>query len=341
MREKPPLPDATIIACLRDHYHLTITELEFLPLGNDSSASVYRASADDGRAFLLKLKRDPVFEPGLQVPRYLKDQGMKQVVVPLPTITGTLWRTVDDFALILYPFIDGDEGMAAGLSDRQWLEYGAVVRQLHASQLPADLLAQVPRETFVPQAKWSGVIRELQATVPTRNYDHPAEQELAQFWQDHHAEIQRILDRTAALGRELQKRSLDFVLYHGDIHTANLLLTPEGDLFVVDWDQPVIAPKERDLMFIVGGTVQRSPINEREQALFFQSYGPTEIDWPVLAYYRYEWLVQDIGDYGERVFLLPDAGDITKHESVAGLKAMFDPGAVVDVAYELNHLLPE
>ena len=32
-----------------------------------------------------------------------------------------------------------------------------------------------------------------------------------------------------------------------------MLIDGKGDLYIVDWDAPIMAPKERDLMFIGGG----------------------------------------------------------------------------------------
>lgn len=51
------------------------------------------------------------------------------------------------------------------------------------------------------------------------------------------------------------------------------------------------------------------------------------------ADYRYEWVVQEIGDYAERVFLTDELGVATKADAVRGLKALFDPGDVVGGAY--------
>ena len=45
-----------------------------------------------------------------------------------------------------------------------------------------------------------------------------------------------------------------FVLCHSDIHGGNILIADTGELYVVDWDDPILAPKERDLMFIGGGS---------------------------------------------------------------------------------------
>jgi spectinomycin phosphotransferase len=132
----------------------------------------------------------------------------------------------------------------------------------------------------------------------------------------------------------LMGRPVDFVLCHADIHTANILV--DGDkLFIVDWDQPILAPKERDLMFVVGG----GEIRSREEELFFEGYGETAVDWLAVAYYRYEWGVQEIGDFGERVFLLAEVSDITREDSVRGFRQLFQPGDVVDTAYQSEVML--
>jgi spectinomycin phosphotransferase len=70
-------------------------------------------------------------------------------------------------------------------------------------------------------------------------------------------------------------------------------------------------------MFVVGGVVAAA-VENKEEELFFRGYGKVDIDPVALAYYRYEWVVQDIGDYGERVFLMKDTGEETKKDAVQG-----------------------
>jgi spectinomycin phosphotransferase len=332
--ENPNLPDTKIIRALQTDYGVVVTKLDFLPIGNDSSAWVYRVGTADGQTYFLKVKRGAVYAPSVIIPRYLREQGMSQVVAPLPTQTQAMWASVDGFALLLYPFVAGDNGMAIGLSDQQWIAYGAVLRQLHTTSLSPELLAQLSEETFVPDPKWSDIVKALLAAPPTHNYKAALEKELAEFWCTKQGEISKIVARTEALGRLLQQQRMPVVLCHADIHTANLLLDPAGQLFVVDWDQPILAPKERDLMFVVGASLGGFVVDGNAERLFFQGYGQTEINWLAIAYYRYAWVVQDLGDYAERVFLMENTGEETKRAAVQGLMAMFAPGDVVDVAYQ-------
>ncbi len=41
------------------------------------------------------------------------------------------WAMVKDFALTLYPFIDGRIGGDVGMSEQQWIELGRTVNQIH------------------------------------------------------------------------------------------------------------------------------------------------------------------------------------------------------------------
>jgi len=52
-----------------------------------------------------------------------------------------------------------------------------------------------------------------------------------------------------------------------------------------------------------------------------------------LAYYRYDWCVQEIGDFGERVFLTKDSGETTKQNSVEGFMKLFLQGDVIETAF--------
>jgi len=230
--------------------------------------------------------------------------------------------------------------MSLGLTDHQWIEYGAVLRRIHATMLPDDLLALVPRETFVPHPYLCGVVKQLLATIEGRAYADLYQDELAAFWQEKRDEIRHIVARAETLGLALQAMTSEFGLCHADIHTNNLLLDPEGLLFVVDWDQPVFAPKERDLMFVVDTPIGGLKAEPRQEALFFQGYGAVELDWLALAYYRYEWALEDMGGFAEMVFLREGVSAETKANEIGHFKTLFLPGFIIAAAYEAEPHLP-
>jgi len=333
MREPPAnLSDETLRACLRAHYGRAVDELTLLPLGHDSSAWVYRVRTAGGDYFL-KVRTQLTNEPGLLVPRYLHDHGSARVVAPLPTDTGALWTTASGYALILYPFVAGTTGMERGMSERQWVDYGALLRQIHAAALPPDLTRLMRRESFTPVG--TGVIRDLDTRIGVRDFGDAAADALATFWQARREDIRTLLERAEDLGRRLAQAALAFVLCHADIHTNNVLLDAGGQVWIVDWDETVLAPRERDLMFVVGGIIG-GLVGPREEELFFQGYGAATVDPLALAYYRHAWAVGDIGEYAAQVFFRPDLGQGAKRAAVEGFMSLFLPGNIVPLAFASN-----
>lgn len=352
MIEKPNLSDESIMTCLRRS--VPAAALAFLPLGNDASSWVYRVYLESGDSLFLKVRRGAPYLPGLLAPHYLRSHGFLEVVAPLPfappaASDSELWAQTsgtagDDYALVLYPFIEGPSAMDAGMPAQGWTELGRLLRRIHSLTPPTQLLEALPVERFVPP--WGAMLRAVDERARLGPQENPEQSALAEFWQAKRGEICDILAHCEALGRELCAAPPDFRLCHADIHTANILLPPAGGLAVVDWDCVVLAPKERDLMFVIANQSGGAPDALAEQDLFVSAYFQgaadwcSQVDWQAIAYYRHEWVVQELGDYGQRVFFDPLAGLSTRQDAVDGVKALFDPGDVVEAAHQSIHGKP-
>jgi spectinomycin phosphotransferase len=235
------------------------------------------------------------------------------------------------FSLILYPFVAGVSGMEQGMTPQQWIDYGAILRQVHGTALPPYLEQIMRRETFVPSG--ATTLRHLDAHLNERDFDDdPTGRALAGFWRERREEIAKLVARAEELGRRLAGQGLPFVLCHADIHTANVLLDSRGNVWIVDWDETVLAPRERDLMFAVGGIIG-GVVGPREEELFFQGYGPTTVDPLGLAYYRYAWAVSDIAAWGSEVVFRPDLGPASRKASADSFMRLFLPGNIASLAF--------
>jgi len=334
---EPPadLPDEALVAGLGTHYGLAVTALTFLPLGQDVSAWVYRVRAADVTYFL-KVRTSVANAPGLLVPRYLHDHGVASVVPPLPTVTGALWAPLAGYALTLYPFIAGSTGMEHGMSASQWIAYGAALRRIHTTAVAPELAHRMRRETFVPEG--AATVRAVEAHLDGRNVSlaDAATRDLATIWHERRDAILALVDRAEELGRLLAQRSLPFVLCHADIHTNNVLLDGEGQIWIVDWDDTVLAPKERDLMFVVAGGLSRAMVGLREEELFLQGYGATPLDPLALSYYRYARAVSDLSYNVEQVVWRPDLSLARRRAAVGRVLTLFQPDRLAAMARALD-----
>ncbi|HEV2093681.1 MAG TPA: phosphotransferase [Rubrobacter sp.] len=331
MREDPGLNVHEISACLEAHHGLRIFSVAFFPLGYDPNAAVYEVVSRDGSAYLLKVRSGGVHEPGLLVPRALIDLGIKNVLAPLPTRSSALWCPLDGYPgyrAVLYPFVRGESAMVAGLSDDQWREFGSTLRDVHASGLGERLRGRLPVETFLlPSA---ATVRRLLELVDGTDFGGAAAR-LAEFWLEHAGRIRRMLARAEALGSSLRAKPFEHVLCHADIHAANVLVGDDGRIYLIDWDGPLVAPRERDLLFVVGSKIARA-VEPREERLFFEGYGPAEIDPEALVYYRYERIIEDIGEFGKSVFLDPSLDERAREEEAELAMSFFAPGGMVELA---------
>jgi len=186
----------------------------------------------------------------------------------------------------------------------------------------------VPRETFEP--RWREAVRALQARVHEEAFAEPIAARLAAFLRSQASVIAVVVERAEQLGRALQARPPGFVLCHADLHANNVLIDAAGRLYVVDWENLIFAPRERDLMFIGGGIGGRWN-RPREAELFYQGYGPTEVDEVALAYYRHERIVVDIADFCDHL-LLSDASGADRERTLQKFVDAFGPNDVVAIA---------
>jgi spectinomycin phosphotransferase len=296
MLEKPNIPDDLIITGLRGGYGFDVAGVEFLPIGYEATVWIYRVDTADGGAYFLKLRRGVADPATLAVPRLLREAGVSQVVAPVPAQSGGLHAPLDEqHFLVVYPFITGHNAMETGLDAAQW----------EAFALP-----------------WAAMVKRLDADITNKTFNDPVQQEFAAFWRGKQAKIRQVMAQAEAIAQQARAQAGPIVLCHTDIHTANVLIGVAGALYIVDWDAPLLAPKERDLMFI-------PQADSIEGTAFYHGYGPAEINRVVLDYYRYEWAVQELGDFGERVFCIPGFGEATRRDSLRGFKQLFAPGGEV------------
>lgn len=323
----------TIIDRLNTAYGIQVTALTPLLLGADMNASVYKAHGHDQKSYFVKLKRGPEHDVGVAILELLYDKGIQEVILPLETIQGKSTECFGESTLIVYPFIEGQNGFNEALTEEQWVTLGGVLRKVHGLKVPAEVEDLIRKEKY--SSKWRDIVRFLYGRIEGEVAGDEWAVKLLLFMKEHMEEIRRLVDTAEALSHKIRMKSESeesFVLCHADIHGGNVLLDKEGSLHIVDWDDPVMAPKERDLMFI-GGGVANVWNNAREEEWFYNGYGETEIDMSLLAYYRHERIVEDIAEYAQELLLKEDGDCENRLEMYKHFIAMFEPRGVVEIAF--------
>jgi spectinomycin phosphotransferase len=331
---KPDISDDAVVSVLSG-FGLRHSEASFLPSG-DANSAVYRVTTDDRARYVLKSRCGDFDEIAATVPAYLHSRGFLRVMAPIRTAANELWIRAHGFDWMLYPFFDGKNAFESPLSRAQWIALGETIQEVHTIILPSKLARRVPRESYSPRNRT--IVKALDSQLDRRSFDDPAGAQLAAFCMSHRGEVQAVVERAEELAQKMHQQAASFVLCHSDLHAGNVLVGADGQLTIVDWDNPVLAAKERDLM-LVGGGVGGSWNDSREREWFFAGYRPAEIDSLAIAFYRYERIVVDIAEYGQRIF----DGKGTPRDRQSDLRKLmsaFAPNNVIDIAHRSYLNLP-
>jgi len=250
-------PSLSIAECLDSHYGVSTTNLIPLDLGADINASTYRVETQDGPTYFVKLKQGHHSDISVKLLAILNESGIQQVIPSVKTVDGKLTLHINDCTLSVYPFVDGQNGFSCGLSNDQWIILGKALRQVHELDLPPWIKNHIGKEMY--STKW----REAASALLDKQMDgglvsDEVAVKMQAFIKENRSLIHHLVNRAEHLSLLVQEQSPKFVLCHSDIHGGNVLIDQSGSIFIVDWDEPIIAPKERDLMFIGGGGENRT-----------------------------------------------------------------------------------
>ena len=325
---KKPIQNQEIIELLNIHYEIDVHAVQCVSGGADMNAFIYKADSKSN-SYFVKLKYDCTNEINLSIIRLLYDSGIKEIIYPIPTLETKLFQQFEHFKIIVYPFINAPNGFTQKLSGKQWNQLGKVLREIHATSVPPSIQQQLRKETY--SSKYREIVRSFYNQIVFDNSDDKITADFKSFFNQHITSIRQLVDSAEKLSKRIQPDFNKYVLCHSDIHAGNVLVANEESLYIIDWDEPMLAPKERDLMFIGGGVcnVWNKP---HEVRYFYDGYGNTKVDKIMLAYYRHERIVEDIAEFGQ-ILLSRDQNDPFRLESIKHFKAMFDPNNVVEIAF--------
>lgn len=210
------------------------------------------------------------------------------------------------YEAVLFKYIDGTTAHETPLTEQQQRQLGALLGRIHRSKLHlrerpdaedygadvAETLARLLREAEHPTRRYAPFhLRVLDAIQRVRG---PLETRLTHF-----------MDQRQMLLHDTALRA-DSVVCHGDPTPGNLILTPDGTVTLIDWDRPVFAPRERDLI-----AVQHLPaLMETYQSLA----GEVSLRPQIMRFYALLAELTEVVDYGRRILFQRQDNRQNKHD---------------------------
>ncbi len=323
---------------VREDFGVDLSSIDGVGHGADEAAELWRGVSVDGAPYAVKLSGGGT-PAGMIVSAYLAERGVPGVAGPVPTRDGRLWSEHEGRRLSVVPWVSDDRALSGGMSSQHWASYGALLAMVHATAVTDPLAKLLPREDHAHE-RVASTVRALDNRLH-RSVDEPAgvggptdhlARALAQEWCAAAGLVSTLLEQADDLGRELRTRQTPSEVCHGDPHLGNMLIGGDERVWLIDWDDAVLAPRERDLMFVIGGVLAFAPVSPQQQSWFFDGYGAADVDPTRLAYYRCTRALVDLADPAAQVLDVHRRPEPERADALSIVQGVLSPTGLVGLA---------
>ncbi len=234
--------DGALVSQLTDllaiQYGLTLRRLEAAPRG--WTGETFVATDSSGWRCFVKAYRPDRLPPdaiaALSVLHEMHRRGFRRATRPIATTAGTLRAAWRDRVVVLFDYIDGTPTTSFDAA-----EVGRLVAEVH--DLTTALTTPIVRETFASPyaADLQRVLADVSAAAERDEITHGLRTFVIER-RDEHERDWATFDEVRA---RCQAAAFDLVVTHGDVQW-NVMAGADGTLSLVDWDELLLAPAERD-----------------------------------------------------------------------------------------------
>lgn len=283
---------------LANYYGIQLERIAFVPGGECSWT--YLLADDAGERYVLKVTRGGLCSKQItpEIIRTLNalyyDFGIRQMSQPpVRAESGDYVNPFKSYRATVTPFIAGKIAAETDMNENHARRLGALLATLHNCKLGQQDLP--PSEAFASDypRRLARILRDVEGDrLPHRHSAHA----VADLLTPHIPAIRHLANHFVVLEDELRADadvSGDFVVCHGDPTPWNIVITPEDDIFLIDWDTATVAPRERDLFHVFR--------NQTTMESYERIAGEVELNPYILHYYR---MLRDLGDIVEYAWRL-------------------------------------
>ncbi len=291
MINEPDIDKDNLKSLLEEKYGLKVSHLVFQPKGEVSWS--YIVHCEDATKYFFKIHKTQ----GLSLSRLEllynlhSESGIQNISYPLKTKAGELEIKVNGSQSVLFNYIDGKTSGEQDLSQKDLENLGELLGKIHHSK--ESIGEFTIKEEF--KSPFKEGINKIYENINTLEDLNEVQQETRNIYLDYKAIFLNELNELENTAKDLTSQDIEFVNCHGEPSPDNIMISESGKIYLIDWDAPIFAPKEKDLMFF---TDRLEPV--------MSGYGTIskdiQLNQDALKYYRHLWNTQEIEDWGTRIF---------------------------------------
>ncbi len=298
---------------IQEKFGISVISMTFIPKWETARACIVGSSKHTN--FFVKIYSDNSIPDSAF--RFAHDlyakAGVTNITHPVATSSGQMRIQLGDFHIAIFDLISGTTAEQHKLTKRQLERLGELLARIHQSK--AVIGEYSVRERFeIPfRDRLVAIFNETSKTSGNAaNY----KAQLKFFLEPHRKEFMEELETLGELQRKVGRKNLEFVNCHGEPSPGNVMSSNSGGVYLLDWDDPIFAPKEKDLIFFKDniGPVMKG------YSQFSKDYN---VDQEVMEFYGHLWNLGEIDDYGSKI-LFENHSDAQNQIWLGNLKGGWD-----------------
>lgn len=302
MENLPIINKKSMFQAILDGYGIEITDFEFLLRG--FGGDCYRAETPAGVSYFHKL-HDPVANQMmaassrafyLPLMHQLSTKGILQdIPCPLQTLDGNLSLKIGDNELVVTNYIEGELVGFDGLPEPVLTRLAEMVGVLHHNS--AELEFKFPFIEGFEIVFESDLLRSFDTLSGLSENATPGQKSLQEIILPRKTQLTTDLAQLKELQHYARNIYKPMVICHTDLHGGNLMTDEQGTLYILDWENAMIAPPEHDLFFFAG----EGGFWELFWPHYTRHFPTASIDPELLRFYFYRRALEDIADFIFRI----------------------------------------
>jgi spectinomycin phosphotransferase len=320
--EPPDLPAATVLDVLREHWDPDAVSCTPLPVGAGTRHWVgsgrrqprWFVTADDVTA---ADRLEELLDTYAAV-RELAGRGHHVVVATLPPAgadPAAVGVVVGGVLVTVTGYLEGAPGSGEYADDNQRSLLAGALGELHAEVAPGR--ARPWRPGPPGRRELGQLLASVDSPWPSGPFGDPVRAAV----RGQAETLERLLVRYDELAAGAIAHRADWVVTHGEPHTANVLWLPAGPV-LVGWASMRLAPRERDLRTVLRGAAGAEPLSA-----YVAHGGTADLDGDMVELFDLESWLRDVTDAAVR-FVRPHHEDADDVRLRAALLAELEPERV-------------
>lgn len=274
---------------LEEQYGFSIQTLIDGPRGFVGETYIITTNTGE-KFFVKKVKSSDIVDKiikGLPVLNELHQRGVTNINYPIPAKNGALYILDSSSIVVVFCYILGTTTW-----DFPKTKFYKLLAEIHT--ITPKITTIIRKETFDIVFK-DKVETYLEVALNGEPQDD-IEKGTKALMNRHTEELNRFWMEFVDLAEYCETKSGDFVLTHGDA-TGNVIVDKKGEVYIVDWDEIMLAPRERDNWFHLDPIARVTFLPEYRKHV--PDYTP---DKEYFKYYLYNRFFEDLYGFLEGIY---------------------------------------